>query len=397
VQKQKLLDRIVKILGARSVLDVGSGDGQTASALPEYVAITAVDLAASSRPLYLSNLPRARWMQHDITKGPVAIDADLVLCLDVLIHLSSSQDYRAAVRNLLSRSVPVLISGFDAAPVDFGPMTYFHEPMSSTITENGYIPIPVDAYRGLTVFVAVPPRKALTTRDISDATLREALPLVTAPLVLFEAVTLSRSKLGFFPDHLPRCIEYPWIVQQLGGRGCLRIIDAGAGVSVLPLMLAEDGHVVITIDPHRLVRNGMPCESWNEWGFLDYSQIDERIESRRLPYQESTDDLRVDAVVSVSVIEHLPRPIRRAWLEKAGNQLVAGGLILLTVDTVPFTRELWNYSEGRQVEDQMVHGYIDDLTSELEEAGFRLELVEHSSWLPKSRVGMARIKATKSN
>ena len=37
---------------------------------------------------------------------------------------------------------------------------------------------------------------------------------------------------------------------------------------------------------------------------------------------------------------HLPAEIRRAWISLAGRQLVEGGKLLLTVDTVPFTDDL---------------------------------------------------------
>ncbi|HQU15015.1 MAG TPA: hypothetical protein PLO69_02790 [Gammaproteobacteria bacterium] len=394
-RKQQLLREVVRILDVHSILDVGSGDGYTASALPEEVSVHAADLAASSRSLYLTAVPRASWMQHDITSEPVKVNADLVVCLDVLIHISANDEYQSAVKNLLANGEPVLVSGFDAHPVEFGPMTYFHEPLSSTIRDLGYVAFPVDAYRGLSAFIAMPPPLLSSTRDISKSTLIDAITLVAEPLLLVEAVSLSRSKLGFFPDHLPRCIEYPWVAQQLPVGKAMRIVDAGAGVSVLPFMLADRGHTVITVDPHPLARIDTPPDSWNEWGFLDYSRLDSRISSQHIPYQNTSDDLHLDAVVSVSVIEHLPSAIRNAWIKKAYSQLVPGGCIFLTVDTVPFSRALWNYSEGNQVEDPEVHGSIDILESELAGAGFTVDIVEHSVWLPKSRVGMARIKATK--
>jgi len=395
VQKQRLLKEVARILDPRSIIDVGCGDGHTAAALPGAISIHGFDVAASSRSSYLEALPHASWTQHDIAAAPPPVNGDLVVCLDLLIHMSAPEDYRAVIANLLCARAPVLVSGFDAPPVDYGPMTYFHEHLSSSIEAHGFIAVPVDAYRGLTVFLAVPPGGSPTARDISDATLHEAVPLVAEPLRLLEALMRSRVTLGFFPDHLPRCIEYPWIVEQLSGLESLRILDAGAGVSVLPLLLADRGHHVITVDPHPVVRTRTPADTWNEWGFLDYSQLDARIRSLHMPYEDTAEDLEVDALVSVSVVEHLEQSVRRAWLAKAHAQLAAGGYLLLTVDTVPFTRDLWNYSEGKQVEDPKVHGSIEDLAGEIRHAGFDVKVVEHSVWLPRSRVGMARIKACK--
>ena len=143
-----------------------------------------------------------------------------------------------------------------------------------------------------------------------------ALPLVQKPILLAEAVVRSRSTIGFFPDHLPRCIEYPWIVERLESTTALSVFDAGAGVSVLPFMLADRGHLVTTLDPHELIRNGTPREAWNEWGYLDYSEFHSGIQSRQIPYEETGADEQIDAVVSVSVIEHLPADTRPA----AGHQ-----------------------------------------------------------------------------
>lgn len=395
--KQQLLVNVVKLLEVATVADVGGGDGQTMSVLPPEVAIHAVDVAASARSLYMEANLRATWMQHNISEAPVEVEADLVVCFDVLIHLSNPGQYKAAVKNLLASRKPVLVSGFDDQPVVTGPMTYFHQSLSESIAAGGFVAIPVGAYRGLTAFVALPPQPAVANRDISDHTLIDAIPLVDDPLLLLEALTVSRAKLGFFPDHLPRCIEYPWIVQRLDGREPLRIVEAGAGVSVLPFLLANRGHSVITADPHTTRRNETPRDSWNEWGFLDYSKLDHRIQSVNIPYQNVELDWPIGAVISVSVIEHLTREVRRAWISKAYNQLNKGGSILLTVDTVPFTRNLWNYSEGREVEDRAIHGTLDTMLAELCDAGFDIVIAEHSQWLPKSRVGMARIEARKPN
>ncbi|WP_162560253.1 class I SAM-dependent methyltransferase [Methylotetracoccus oryzae] len=394
--KRRLLAKVVELLGARTVLDIGGGDGQTVSELPSTIGVHAADLAVAARPLYLQANPHATWVQHDITDAPLQTSADLLICFDLLIHLSSQREYRAAIRHLLAQGKPVLLSGFDDQPVATGPMTYFHEALSESLSNEGFMPIPVGAYRGLLACVALPAHSARAARDITDATLRRAAPLVDDPLLLLEALCVSRAKLGFFPNHLPRCIEYPWIIQRLAGRRDLRIIEAGAGVSVLPFLLADRGHSVITADPHPTRRNDTSPESWNEWGFLDYAELDPRIRSVNIAYQDlELHGELVDAVVSVSVIEHLTRDTRLAWISKAFHQLKPGGSIVLTVDTVPFTRNLWCYSEGREVEDPVLHGTLDSMLQELAEAGFKEFVVEHAQWLPQSRVGMGRIEARK--
>jgi hypothetical protein len=394
-QKQQLLSHLVAILRPESLLDIAGGDGETIKSLPDGVAIEATDIAAAARDRYVAAVPRARWFQHDIRTGPVPSRADLHLCLDLLIHIVDKQEYGAIVRNLCIPGAALVVSGFDAAPVEPGPMTWFHEPLSLTLTRMGRVPIPIASYRGLTVFFCPRSEGTRAARDAREETLRAALPLVSQPLVLIEAIALSRDELGFFPDHLPRMIEYPWVISQLAGRSCLRILDAGAGVSVLPLLLADRGHRVITADPHLCVRNGTPRESWDEWGFLDYAAFRPAIQSLHTAYQTTDPCMKLDALVSVSVIEHLTREVRLNWLAQARRQIVPGGLLILTVDTVPFSNALWNYSEGRVVEDPGAHGTLPQLVREVADCGFTIEVLEHSPWLPQSRVGMARIRATR--
>lgn len=393
--KKELLTRVVTLLGACSVIDVGGGDGLTASALTSDVSVYALDVAASARAKYLQAVPRASWILQDISVSPPSkLDSDLVLCLDVLIHASEPSTYQHSLDNLLSLGKPLLVSGFDAEPVDFGSTTYFHEPLSLSLEERGWLAIPVGGYRGLTVFLATPEQET-HGRDITDATLRAAVPFVGDPLVLLETIALARKVLGFFPNHLPRCIEYPWIAAHLPPTRSLRILDAGSGVSPLPLLLAKLGHLVVTVDPHPIVRTGTPPESWNEWGFLDYAELDKQITSLHLPYEETDPNMQFDAVVSVSVIEHLSSAVRRAWLETAASQLATGGRLLLTIDTVPFSDRLWNYSEGCIVEHPSEHGRISTIVSEIEAEGFVVRQVEHLQWLPLSRVGLARIEAVR--
>lgn len=391
--KQALLVRIAQLVDAQSVLDIGGGDGKTTSGLSAAIAVVALDVSAESKALYLKANPHATWNLHNICEAPFENSSDLTVCLDLLIHLSTNADYQSAIDNICLSSPELLVSGFEAPPPSFGPMTYFHESLSVSLQRRGRLAIPVAHYRGLTVFYSPSDCQEQHRRGLSNGTLSAAIPLVNHPLLLLEAINISHQRLGFFPDHLPRCIEYPWIIDILAERQGLRVLDAGAGVSALALMLAARGHHVTTVDPHSIDRTATAKETWNEWGFLDYSTLDSRITSLNIGYQDTDDALAVDVVVSVSVIEHLTRQTRLKWLQKASRQIRKGGLLLLTVDTVPFSDLLWNFSEGVQVEDEYLHGDLSMLVSEMEEAGFVVEQLEHTKWLPQSRVGMARIRA----
>ena len=60
-------------------------------------------------------------------------DAELTLCLDVLIHQSAAQTYEDLIRTLSSGSRAVLLSGLQRRPARTTAMVHFHEPLAATI------------------------------------------------------------------------------------------------------------------------------------------------------------------------------------------------------------------------------------------------------------------------
>jgi 2-polyprenyl-3-methyl-5-hydroxy-6-metoxy-1,4-benzoquinol methylase len=175
----------------------------------------------------------------------------------------------------------------------------------------------------------------------------------------------------FFADHAPRLLEYPLVaelVTSLFAPGAL-IADIGAGVQPLVPYLTELGYVVDTVDPS-VTRRAFPVTpDCNEWGYLDYG----RAGLARASYNATLDtlpaDCSYDVVMSVSVVEHLPGPVRRELLAEAVRRLRPGGAVVLTVDITPGTEALWNRSEGAEVEPVDVHGDFSDFLEELRTVG----------------------------
>lgn len=231
-------------------------------------------------------------------------------------------------------------------------------------------------------------------RDMGAQELSTLLIASAQPRLLNELVAASREAFGFFPAHSPRAVEYPWVLAALQGqaRGS-RILDVGAGVNALPLVLARRGGLVTTIDAHTLVRDPRQREDWNEWGFLDYSAFDANIRSVHAAYEQWQADAPFDAIYSVSAIEHLPAQLRGRWIESFRRQLRPDGLLLLTIDLMPGSEALWNRSEGVVVEDAAAHGDLARLCRELTEAGFRIEETICKRDLPRSNVDLALIRA----
>ena len=392
--KQESLQFIYYLTSPSHLLDLGAGDGTVTVCIHEKTDVTAVDYAIEARALYLKKLPSATWALHDI-RYPYCPSrkCDLASCLDVLPNISSPDDYERILDSACALGSDLLISGYDAEPAEFGYLDFFHEPLSRSLEKRNRTWIPIVSYSGRIALFSPGNKKNRHPRDINHPTLQSAVPFVDSHAVLLEAIYKSRALLGFFPDHLPRCIEYPWILDNLPkGDGC-RAIDAGAGVSVLPFMLADHGYDVLTVDSSSMVRLVDQKESWNEWGYLDYQTIDPRITSLNIPYEKLELSEKIDVIVSVSVVEHLPAATRREWFRTARRQLKEDGVLLITVDTVPHSINLWNYNGGIRVEEPADHGDLIQMRQELVEAGFFVEGIEHVVWLPQSRVGMGKIRA----
>jgi 2-polyprenyl-3-methyl-5-hydroxy-6-metoxy-1,4-benzoquinol methylase len=171
------------------------------------------------------------------------------------------------------------------------------------------------------------------------------------------------------------------------------VLDVGAGVNPVPLMLAKRGAKMFTVDAHREERNLSQRSNWNEWGFLDYSQLDHRITSVRCSYEDWAPATLFHCIYSLSVIEHLKADTRRVWIERFAAQLGNGGLLLLTIDIVPETNRLWCFAEGKLVEPEELHGTMETLLQELRASGFMIETAFLKRNIPHSRVDIGLVRA----
>jgi hypothetical protein len=233
-------------------------------------------------------------------------------------------------------------------------------------------------------------------RDISAHDLDAMLALTPHREALRELAACGRERIGFFPAHNPRALEYPWVLASMPAQLTdLRILDVGAGVNPLPFALAQRSARVTTLDNHPLTREPETRDEWNEWGFLDYAQVDARIASLRIAYEDSEDSMMFDCIYSVSVIEHLTGALRKRWVRKFAAQLPASGMLLLTVDLIPDTNLLWNLSEGRVVEPANDHGDMSSLLEELRAEGFVVEHASIERRIPDSRVDVGLIRAVR--
>jgi len=243
------------------------------------------------------------------------------------------------------------------------------------------------------------PAAAPTPNDVTAEALAAALERSPTPALLQTVVDVSRRRFGWFTRHPSRAFEYPWVVARLAGRRGSRVVDIGAGVSPVPLLLALHDMRVTTVDDSTLVRDpagGMA--GWDEWGFLDYAALDPAIDS----VQGDAADLELPsgscaAVYSISVVEHMPAATRRRLWPRLAGWLAPGGSLLLTVDLMPGTERLWNRASGQEVEPVEIHGDLPALADELGALGFQLVERADLRALPGMRADVALLAFVKAD
>jgi hypothetical protein len=187
-----------------------------------------------------------------------------------------------------------------------------------------------------------------------------------------EMQCLSRRSFGWTTPHRTRWWEYPWILREverrISGRA-MTALDAGAGKSPMPIALAGLGLQTTVADPNSQEQTGK--NSGGEWDWTDYSPWG--VETRCAGMEEKLfKKASLGVAVSVSVIEHIPADVRRAGLMAMSTALEPGGVMVLTVDLVKGSRQLWNRVLDIEVEPLDVHGTVEDMIAEAHDAGLQL-------------------------
>jgi 2-polyprenyl-3-methyl-5-hydroxy-6-metoxy-1,4-benzoquinol methylase len=397
--KLKLLKNI-GLEKQKSVLDVGCGDLEIVKNL-FFKNYTGVDISAQAVVNGKSKFPQFDFYNFEIEKEKIS-NADTVLCLDVLIHQPTKQNYDELIKFVTTKANKrVIISGYEKKN-DSSHMCFFYENIKESLEKTGlfkYI-YKVGEYRGLGMYVADKGELVETNmpNDISNTTVDEALKIKTINNdLLLETVTFSRINFVWYTKHYPRLYEYPWLLEKLGrDLEGFKIADFGAGVTPLPLQLAQRGANVFTVDKHEKIRELQNLEKANEWGFFDYSVLDNNIKSYNQALDENTFEKNsLDVWYSISVVEHMPAFVRRAIFKIMVDTLKVNGRLLLTIDLVKDSSKLWNMAEGKMVEDENEHGTFESFIIELEELGFEIEEKEIYRMPKDERVDIAMISGIK--
>jgi 2-polyprenyl-3-methyl-5-hydroxy-6-metoxy-1,4-benzoquinol methylase len=376
--KRDLLAAVLDAARPSSVLDVGCGDGEATRGLA-LAGYTGIDLSAEAVRRAQAGRPDGAYLVGTIVDHDV--EAELTLCLDVLIHQADPGTYRAQVARLWESTRRVLvISGYERPPATRAPMIHFHEPLSATL--RSVAPdaecYPVRDEHGITTIVALRPPAPRHPRDYSSSTLDPLIGRHPDPVGLLAIRLHAWRTIGFYPDHAPRLWEYPVVAGLLrdGLEPHSRVVDIGAGVTPLVPYLGRAGYAVDTVDPSPVQRIWPPQPDWNEWEFLDYAAAGLARHSWNCTLDQVPRGRPFDAAYSVSVIEHLPADDRRALIEEVASRVRPGGLVVFTIDLVRDGDDLWNRNRGIEVEEASKHGTITDVVAEADARGLELFMID---------------------
>jgi SAM-dependent methyltransferase len=130
-EKRALLAAVIDVLQPASTLDAGCGDGAATAGLP-LPGYTGLDLSAAAIERARAGRPDGRFEIGPLTGDTAA--AELVLCLDVLLHQAEAAAYEQLVRRLLGAAVRALVvSGYERPFQPSWATVHFHEPLSATL------------------------------------------------------------------------------------------------------------------------------------------------------------------------------------------------------------------------------------------------------------------------
>ncbi|MBC7360570.1 MAG: methyltransferase domain-containing protein [Desulfacinum sp.] len=396
-KKRKLLEPFCRLFFNRPILDIGCGDLEVTRFMPakKYhgidICLEALRISAEKRP---------EWKFSDIELGKIPDSSyDLVLCLDVLIHQPSPEEFQYVLENAIriSRNA-IIVSGYDSNLNIQKGIIFSHRRLRDVLAGDPRVANVeyIGHYRDVEVYIVI--KKSALAANPHDISIRSAA-LACAQTsdweLLVNLINESRKVLGFFPATMARAVEYPWFAKRLLRHRGERVLDVGAGVSVLPCWLASKGVIVETIDSHQTVRELANKQHWNEWGFLDYSLLDNKIISHHGDVCHFSPENKYEAIYSVSVLEHVHSMHRRKIIAKMVSMIPPGGRVYLSLDLVPGKDDIWPLAEGRIIESEGNHGTWHDIIRELNAEGMLIVETSIRRGIMGSQTDLILIEATK--
>lgn len=130
--KRQLLNQMIDGLEIESILDIGCGDQFVTIELPDDKYI-GVDLSSVVIEKNRKKNPNRTFVNADFLKTDFS-PVDMTICFDVVIHLKNSNKYKTFVKRIVNTTKKYgIISGYEDDPTFQSEITFYHEPLSSTL------------------------------------------------------------------------------------------------------------------------------------------------------------------------------------------------------------------------------------------------------------------------
>lgn len=136
-KKLALIQKCVREEEIKSVIDLGCGDLFWIKHL-DIQQYTGIDFSQTVIKKNQQIRPNWCFKSFDFSSEKVSDEADLAICLDVLIHQPTSEKHDLVIENALKASRKILlISGYRFKPDRLPPTMYFYETIFDAIGRRG--------------------------------------------------------------------------------------------------------------------------------------------------------------------------------------------------------------------------------------------------------------------
>jgi hypothetical protein len=167
--KRKLLEAVVSDIHPATILDVGCGDMAVGTSLPA-TGYLGVDLSHVVIDRNRGAHPGRDFVSGNFTELALA-PADLVVCMDVLIHLESRDLYQAFVGRIVQLTASCgVVTGFEEPLQPSSRALFFYEPLSKTLRDSGATAVTdIGGYNEVRMFRFGPAKRVDRSPDGSGA------------------------------------------------------------------------------------------------------------------------------------------------------------------------------------------------------------------------------------